>query len=90
MPFLAIFKAWPEFIFFLCETEKYKCRNQEQNSYRVFKANWMVENNIAAGDFKVAFPELIQRHVLEHASSAEILAFANEEEPYPEINATLG
>ena len=50
----------------------------------------MVENNIAAGDFKVAFPELIQRHVLEHASSAEILAFANEEEPYPEINATLG
>ncbi|CBY20203.1 unnamed protein product [Oikopleura dioica] len=49
----------------------------------------MVENNIAAGDFKVAFPELIQRHVLEHASSAEILSFANDDEPYPEISATL-
>ena len=50
----------------------------------------MVENNSEQGGFKVAYPELIQRHVLENASSAEILSYASVDEPYREITATLG
>ncbi|CAG5113468.1 Oidioi.mRNA.OKI2018_I69.chr2.g7575.t1.cds [Oikopleura dioica] len=51
----------------------------------------MVENQILnGGNFKVAYPELIQRHVLENASSGEILSHASVDEPYPEITATLG
>ena len=57
----------------------------------IFRIYRMVENQILnGGNFKVAYPELIQRHVLENASSGEILSHASVDEPYPEITATLG